>query len=152
MPDIPDIVPQKALWYSLSKKGFIRVCDMKDRHLLGAIGVEKREARISYLNAENRDRYDTWHDFINPIYIALVKEALSRYLEVPNEDDQLRLMELSVQYYIPSEEEQKTYMQLYPDDEFYFDECKLLLDKAKEQIKKDLELNPPEVLEENSST
>jgi hypothetical protein len=97
----------------------IRVCDLRDRHLLGAIGVERLEARVNLAQCENPDKYDTWKDHINPIYIALVKEALFRFLSVPDEPDFLRLAELSLLDYTPSDREQEIYKELYPEDKEY---------------------------------
>ena len=114
-----EVGPQKALWYSSSMQKHIRVCDLKDRHLLGAIGVERLEARVNLLQCPNPDKYDTWRDHTNPIYTALVKEALYRFLTVPDEPDFLRQAELSIQNYVPSDREQEIYRELYPDDKEY---------------------------------
>jgi hypothetical protein len=124
--DVPDIQPQKALWFSSSMEMFIRVCNLKDRHLEGAIGQERQAARLTLLQADNPEPGDTWHDYVNPIYIALVKEALRRFLGVPFEDDLLRQAELAYQEYLPSKDEQEIYITLYPDDIDYLKECAAL--------------------------
>ncbi len=117
--DIVDIQPQKALWFSRSKQAYMRVCDMKDRHLLGAVGQERLEARVSLIESEDKHPDDTWRDFASQMYVALVKEALRRFLSVPYEEDPVRQLELSVQQYTPSEEEKRIYKELYPEDKEY---------------------------------
>jgi len=94
--DRPIIPEQTALWMSSSKGRHIPISEMNDRHLLGAIKNVQTYAKWQWEDDENRDPQGNWHDRL-PMntYIPLVQECMSRFLDVPNEDDELFLLELA---------------------------------------------------------
>jgi hypothetical protein len=94
--DRPIIPEQTALWMSSSKGRHILISEMNDRHLLGAIKNVQTYAKWQWEDDENRDPQGNWHDRL-PMntYIPLVQECMRRFLDVPNEDDELFLLELS---------------------------------------------------------
>ena len=97
MPEYPkvDLPKQTALWMSSSKQEHIIIYKMQDRHLLGAIGNTQNYAKWKFEETPNKPWDSKWWDYLPmAVYIPLVKECVRRFLDVPGEEDMLRLMEL----------------------------------------------------------
>ena len=70
----------KRAWKSAS--GNIRICDMKDKHLLNTIKFLKEKAEKEASKNENMDYQEqTWMDFVEPVYWNMEEEAYNRKLE-----------------------------------------------------------------------